>query len=441
MAVFTLCFCGTACFPTEGQEGGVNPGLYGPQGYVPVRVFNDITESADQGKLVIPGPGLPWGNDWRSLYVPNTISTNATLDGMNGSSMWDLAGHGVCFVVGVPSTGRGDAKTNLNEDEKALIKKISTVSGADVNPGTLRKPTTNKPYQFSLGSLLVLRDMVLPNRPGRNGKITTINMIGHSRGAVAAIMATHELYYLFPDAEVNVFAIDPVPGSGTLKKEMVSLAPNVKNYVGAYAVDEASNCFNAVAPWFTHNGIPIDPLAVTQQTTDRIKPPNYHLIWSRGRHGTIAGNKTSTGGDDPSKAHQGAALVGKLVGTLARACMKRWGSDVSVDLLKTRQKLAGWQGAIGDNTAMFNGLRNHYYPTQGSLTNWNERGITSADGSNPNAWHYLEDSIGIEPLVPRVSRVPDMLRSSREKPGKVLWQSITDLPESVFLTGKWQGDT
>lgn len=440
MAVFTLCFSGTACFTDEGQEGGTNPGLYGAQGYIPVRVYNDITASADQGKGVIPGPGEPWGNAWRTLYVPHTVSTNATLDGANGSSMWDLAGHGACFVVGIPSTGRGDAKTKLNKAEKALVKKISTMSGADVNPGTERKPPSCKPYQFSFGSLEVLRDAVYPNRAGRNGKITTINMIGHSRGGVAAIMASHELYYLFPDAQVNIFAIDPVPGSGSLNKEMVALAPNVKNYVGVYAADEASNCFNAVAPWFLLNSTSTDPLAVTAQANERISPPNYHLIWTRGRHGTIAGNHTSDGKDDAGKRHQGAALVGKLVGTLARACLKRWGSDVTVDHAHTREKLAGWQGAIGGNTALFNAMRGFYYPTQGSLTNWNERGITSASGSNPNAWHYLEDSIGIDPLVPRVSRVPDILRSSREQPGKVKWQSIVDLPESVFLTGKWQGD-
>lgn len=258
-------------------------------------------------------------------------------------------------------------------------------------------------------------------------------------GGVASIMAAHELYYLLPNAEVNIFAIDPVPGPGTLNREMMSLAHNVKNYVGVYAIDETSGGFNGVVPQPLHQGNYIDPLKPTDPDA-RLSLKNYHLIYAPGRHGTVAGNNTSDGKADPGKAADEMAAIGKLIGSLARMCLTHWGSDVAP--LHLTSSVAAAKGLMTVNAAEYRKMRQFtYLPFDAhSPQNWYERGATSSDSEDASDWHYLEDAIGEEPLVERKSSIPDFLRKSRPQPGRVKWQAIHDIPDSVFTTGAWIGD-
>lgn len=462
MSVFTLCFCGTDCWPDEGIEdrngaGGSDPAIYGPAGYIPVKVFADTKASRSQGKVVIPGPGAPWAYYWKSLWVPSTIKTwgGGKRDTMTGESMWDLAGHAAAKVVGVPSMGRGSTPVKGIEQLDELLPlyfRVKNLIGADVRDATSPKPPSNLRYQFSSDLLQLLVDSIQAKRDGGGSKVSTINLIGHSRGGVGAIMCAHELGYLFPEAEVNIFAIDPVPGSGNLSPEMCTLAPCVQNYVGVYAVDETSDFFNGVVPkpYLAQRGAHIDPLKPTDPD-DRIDVPNYHLIFVPGKHGTVAGNATSDGGATASKKSSKMVPIGQLVSWLARACLRRWGTDIAAGGSSPR-KLAELKTAMTTHAADYRGMRKFTYSDMPIIGNhlgshWQERGVTCAE-SGTTAWSYLEDAIGDEPLVSRQDersyfnpgRYWERMQQSRAKPGLVKWQSIQSIPDEVFKDGIWEND-
>jgi hypothetical protein len=444
MATFTLYFCGTECWPDEGivdraASGGSNPSIYGPEaGYIPAKLYHVQDETRDQRKAIMPGPGAPWAAERTQLWVPSTLNTQSAIgtDAYYGESMWDLAGHAAAKVVGIPSMGRGKQRTGDQQLDK-LADRVRNEIGTEVNPPDRDKPPSHDCYHFSadqLEGLLAARQ----SGAGCREKVTTINAIGHSRGGTAAIMVTHELKYMFPGVGVNVFAIDPVPGTGSLSKEMVTLASNVKNYVGVYAIDEISAGFNGIVPWSIHNETPIDPLRRTKDLLRYVTLPNYHLIYAPGRHGTVAGNRTSNGKADARKKDDDMAAVGTLVSRLAIACLRAWGTQVPRPQAQCRD-LAWHKQKMTDAAPKYRKMRSFtYIPGDAhSPQHWRERGVTSSEGNNPNNWEYLEDAIGEAPLVARNTRSPFY---NRPDPGLVRWQAIEKIDDFVFNVGRWHGD-
>lgn len=436
MSTFTVCFCGTDCWPDEGMKDrsaikGSQPLTFGQGGYIPAKIYQDLTVAGQ--KAIVPGPGKPYFQFWRSLWVPCTVlDPFAKGDTAMGHSLWDLAGHGAARVVGVPSIGRKQADLLDLEDPEIvqLINGVRSRIGAELRPDFARKPPSNDRYQWSPECLRLLLGSAHANLP--EGPITKINLIGHSRGGVAAIMCSHELATLFPAAEVNIFAIDPVPGPGNYGTEMTTLGSTVKNYVGVYAVDETSNGFNGVVPRPRNPSDYMDPLERVQSQSQQIKVPNYQLIWSPGRHATVAGNRTSDGKGDPINRSPEVSFIGHLVYLLARACLTRWGSVLgptgnmtSAHDLKIASKT---QKAID----IYRAMREFTYAGTGPIVapHLKERGISSATGNNPTAWDYLEDYIGNAPLVERPT-IRDALHRT-QGPSKVKWLPLQDLPDDAF---------
>ena len=96
---------------------------------------------------------------------------------------------------------------------------------------------------------------------GQHGlAIRTVNMVGHSRGAVTATMLAHMLYREQPDWRVNIFAIDPVPGSSGvgfrtmpgIPGDPAVLPPNVRDYTSILMEHVPSTgkdvCFQPIHP-------------------------------------------------------------------------------------------------------------------------------------------------------------------------------------------------
>lgn len=425
MSTFTVCFCGTDCWTDEGftdrsSSGGAYPALFGQVGYIPVKIYSELTGLC---RAVIPGPGGPYADFIPELKLPSTVLVNALLDTGLGSSMWDLAGHAVASIVGCPITGRAPNIASLAQN-KALMAQIRGLReqiGVDLSPTAVTKPPSNDRYQFNTGWYDMARDIASARL--ESGPINKINLIGHSRGAVGAIMCSHELGYLFPNAEVNIFAIDPVPGAfKKLAPEMMTLGPTVKNYVAVYAVDEISNGFNGVIPWPHLNGNQLDPLAPVSQASQQINVPNYHLIYAPGRHATVAGNMSPLGDASLDNLNPGPSLVGKMVNFLARACLRRWGTSIDA----ATDDLKALKDGIKDHAADYRNMRSRTYDMTGPvLFNEKERGITCSDSINPSEWVYLEDAIGIQPLVQRKG-------NTNGSPGQIRWQAIQDIPDWVF---------
>lgn len=427
-STFTVCFCGTDCWPDESikdrsASGGSKPEIYGPAGYIPVKIYNDLI--ATSRKALVPGPGKPYMKFKDRLWAPYTIpGLLDSTDMLLGLSMWDLAAHAAARVVGVPSLGRKAADlTDIGDAAvRTLYNAVQTQIGAVLGPN--RKPPSHDRLQFGPELLELLLGSSHANQGVTGGPITTINLIGHSRGGVAAIMCSHELAALFPNAAINIFAIDPVPGAGwSLSTEMMTLPTQVKNYVGVYAVDEVSNGFNGVVPRVNFRGSLIDPLLPVADLAHQINVPNYHLIYAPGRHGTVAGNQTPDGTDVVSTDTQAASQVGLLVNYLARACLKRWGT--SIEPLANQGSLASLKSSMTSYASSYRAMRSTTYT--GSIGTERERGVTSSDSLDPSAWGYLEDAIGSAPLVDRGVTI-----RTRPTPGQVKWTRIQDIANLVF---------
>lgn len=75
--------------------------------------------------------------------------------------------------------------------------------------------------------------------------IDTVNIIGWSRGAVTCLKMANKLFEVFEDTiNVNIFAVDPVPGGFTPEiPDTRIIPPNVRNYLAVLALDDDRSNF------------------------------------------------------------------------------------------------------------------------------------------------------------------------------------------------------
>lgn len=400
--VFTVSFCGTACTRDEGEvaRAGSDPAIYAPAtGYIPVRIHKEITGSlqAVSPSITVRGVGV---NDWAGA----TTSEPLVLDG--------------------PLSG-----------DRSLVDYSRPYSGGN---------------QYSLAEQAAGWSMPALALHGANlaalSGASTINLIGHSRGAVEAIMAAWFLYAYGSTAvkntPVNIFAIDPVPGPGDWYSIITQLAPNVARYVGVYAWDMAGlgsdHLLQPVVPrpngrmtggpndvdipsyWYwpwnpwkycAYNSQRQDPLKPSQNR----QPTDYELFACRGRHSTVAGNTTSDGAYDPADASDEVRPVPELVYRMARGYLTDWGvtfpqhsavTDTALTLrrrLNTDHSLFDAMGGGATRTSM---LPDRPYV----------RRITSIMGSNPFNTYFMDNVVGDPPYT-----MAYPVTNQREDAGWVRW--------------------
>ncbi len=71
-----------------------------------------------------------------------------------------------------------------------------------------------------------------------------VNMIGWSRGAVTCTKLAYRLAEIYPDIEVNIFAVDPVAGIGNKSaRDASTLRENVRNYLAILSMHETRGFF------------------------------------------------------------------------------------------------------------------------------------------------------------------------------------------------------
>lgn len=383
-AVFTVCLSGTACTRDEGEvtRPASDRTIYDPlTGYIPVRIHTEISGDlrATTPSVSVRGVGE---NDWAN----DDVSEPLVLDGP------------------------------LLVDE-SLTSYCAKYSGGN------QYSKVDQADGFPLPALA----LHAANLAARSGA-RTINLVGHSRGAVSAIMAAWFLYaYGSPEVRripVNIFAIDPVPGPGRWYSIITQLAPNVARYVGVYAWDMClplDKPFQAVVP--RPNGrmtgeendveIPAYPywpwnrwkhLAYESQKRDPLapghgpQPLDYELFACRGRHGTVAGNATSDGAYDPAKVSDEVKPVPELVYRMARGYLTQWGvtfprASAVVDTglalrrrLNTDHRLFDAMGGGATRTSM---LAGRPYV----------RRVSSIMGPNPYNTYYMDDVVGDPPYT------------------------------------------
>jgi hypothetical protein len=468
VATYTLHFPGTDNWHDQGEKDAVHgsiPDYFDDEaGYIPVRLYHQLKNTGPS--FMMPGPGAPWITYWNSMMIQTTSKVGTGMsDTVFGSSMFDIAGHALSCLVGTPTAGRykNQLKQTLPTPEQNQF--FTQVLGAHFR---MQSKNDNRCWWTSYGLELLQQRLELHgiNRTSTTSiKVDRVNLIGHSRGAIAAIMASHDIAEVFPNAEINIFAIDPVRGSGDLEREMYELPKNVTNYIGVYAIDEVSNFFNGVVPKFWHKGALVDPLKevggnrmVTRGVIQQPKVPriryskktsadgltcgNYRLIYVPGRHGTITGLATFNGDAKPQdlartrgeKRGAGGSVYGaipRLIYRLAGRYFAEWGRPLpSGERKLTNAELLN---TLKSNAPSYRAMRKFTYGGASGRINgsWDERGVLSARSGRD--WKYLEDMIGLYPDPYLVPRLKDRTRYTMLKPlGYMEWESLESLDPVEF---------
>lgn len=403
--VYTVCLSGTACTRDEGEvsRADSNKDIYCARtGYIPVRIHEEIS-----GSLTATTPSIT-----------------------------------------VRGVGENDWASNLNSEPLVLegpLKADSTLlSYSRPYSGGNQYSKSNQLDGWPMPAL-ALHTANLAARSGAR----TINLIGHSRGAVEAIMAAWFLYAYGSDAvrhiPVNIFAIDPVPGPGDWYSILTQLSPNVAAYVGVYAWDmcvmPADLPFQAVVPrpngqmqgkpndvdipsyWYwpwnswkylAYESQKQDPLAPAKDA----QPNNYELYACRGRHSTVAGNATSDGAYDPKDVADAVKPVPELIYRMARAYLSAWGvsfpqlSAVNDTALTLRRQINTDHrlfDAMGGGATRTSSLPNRPYV----------RRVSSIMGSNPLNTYFMDNVVGDPPYT-----MAYPVTSERTDAGWVKWKFL-----------------
>lgn len=196
----------------------------------------------------------------------------------------------------------------------------------------------------------------------RKGQIlpTQVNLVGWSRGGLSCHMLANAMLAdpVLTTIPVNIFAVDPVPGTGNFKSDKVTLGSNVKEYVAFYAKDERSTGFSCVIPE-THN-------------TTRV-----HIYPMSGRHATLVGNASANGDKGPKVAHE----PGMIVRHFAEVCLQRWGVNMDKKLNLDGIQLLELHQSIHRNAAVFSQMRNTVYTV--SENDQGERYVSRASTGMP----------------------------------------------------------
>lgn len=132
-----------------------------------------------------------------------------------------------------------------------------------------------------------------------NQPIDTVNLVGWSRGAVTCLKIANKLFEVFEDTiNVNIFAIDPVPGGYTARtQDMLAIPPNVRNYLAVLALDADGSNFQPtdrtdiklLAPKSEHG---------KAGNSDSLNPqhikPHAHFLPMPGNHSDLVNAKLSS---------------------------------------------------------------------------------------------------------------------------------------------------
>ncbi|WP_166336842.1 Tat pathway signal protein [Sphingobacterium chungjuense] len=410
-SVFTVCFCGTGCTRDEGEisrpESDAN--IYSEKsGYIPVRIHAEISGDIranqsdlrpEYSSLTVRGVGE---NDWA---IPRDWGMQI-----------DLAGP-------------------LNVDPDLIAYSTEYSYG----------------NQYSKLQQIVGLSMSALALHGANNAVASgkrqFNFIGHSRGAVECIMAAWFIYTYGDDdvkkIPINIFAIDPVPGTGEWYGIMTQLPPNVVHYVGIYAWDmnlPSDRPFNALVPrpngfmtgtdnnvTFNDSWWPVNRwkyIADKNQLTDPLlpsqhpQPINYELYACRGRHSTVSGNSTSDSGYNADKVSSHVTASPNLIYKMARAYLTKWGTEF-IQKSAVEENVLSLRKRINTDHREFDLMGGGEIRTSVFAFRPYVRRVSSIYGSNPSNTYYMDDVVGDPPY-----KMAYPVTKDRENAGWVKWKFL-----------------
>lgn len=169
---------------------------------------------------------------------------------------------------------------------------------------------------------------------------TLVNLVGWSRGAISCHMMANAMLKdnALKDIPVNIFAVDPVPGTSNFQEHRIKIGDNVREYVAFYARDERSFGFTCVIPTASND-------------------TRMHIYPMAGRHATLVGNASADGNKGPKELPE----PGQLVRHFAETCLTRWGVDLDKKLDLSEDDISSLLNTIDDGYADYVEMRNTVY--------------------------------------------------------------------------------
>ncbi|MCL9782402.1 hypothetical protein M9194_13290 [Vibrio sp. S4M6] len=190
--------------------------------------------------------------------------------------------------------------------------------------------------------------------------VTTVNLIGWSRGGVSCFEFAN---YLFSDPKtrnlnVNIFACDPVPGGTNQFKNFKNLNANVRQIVCLFAENEQSTGFRARMPTLHRD-------------------TKSYVSFVPGRHATLVGNAHADGGKKGSLAAKGPYL---LTRDFAQKALTGWGTRLrNINPLDQSEMTVIYNTILGNKQVYDKMGATSYIPSYHSLKNayWSGKSRTN----------------------------------------------------------------
>lgn len=325
MASFTVFFCGTGSKSYDFANTNYHAG----------ELISTLARNHKGHEfvdwIIVDGPGsgnLQEAEKW--VPAPWYSALRGTAQGKG----WEEnVAHAIAILIGKTNEGR----SKYTRKEKNILKKSGGVAHKVAGLLWGERTAYHKlhprisPQQLQLKKLEIL---------GQNKVFDTINVIGWSRGAVTchmfanAIAQTHEL----SGCKVNIFACDPVPGTGKFNNHRIKTTGRIGEYVAIYSCDERSRGFTPV-------------LADLPASTRRFRTT------IPGRHATLVGN-ASVDGDNGFNCLFGP---GRVTRHLAESFLERWGTPLKNRLRLSDQTLLSLYDTMLGNEGKFVAMRDESY--------------------------------------------------------------------------------
>ncbi len=444
-ATLTLSFSGTDCWPNHGLvlRPAEEIDTYTPHiGYIPSKLHQQLAGNGDASHS-IPGCGEPYSAYFKTLNIdywykrqlnPKDFDYEPTMSRAPSSMADSLSGHSVNYLAAQAMSLIVGTRVQLLTDDLTVaeLKFAANPLGDQVATKIGLKAVDEQPRLIADSLRLSWRPDDLATL-GENPKSwETVNLIGHSRGGVVAIAVANLIALYLPHIRVNLIGLDPVPGTGDWPENMCTLPVSVlHNYLGIYAVDETSIGFNAVVPALVKaDGSRWDPLSESIEASG-LRPEQYQLIFSRGRHATIPGSRMVDGADfNPAHISATVGSVGELIGYFCQQRLRTWGVS-GATLAPPAGQISSLKQTINSHSDTFFTMRDTTYTATGQVFGLGfskARGISSTAGRNPLAWSYLEEYMppGTTPEQ-GFSDVKSILTTPHAP-----WQALTVLAEQNF---------
>jgi hypothetical protein len=325
MSVFTVFFCGTG----SNKFDTLNNSYW--DGELVSRLASQMANREYADWTIIDGPGSGNLQADDLFTAPGGYGMTGTLFGKG----WEEnVSHAVNMIKGHTTW----ARKTLNQKDYDRLKNAG-VPIADVETqGSWLWRTYN--YGNRKISQQELQEAII--KQFRKGGIIPkqVNLVGWSRGGISCHMLANAMLAdpALKHINVNIFAIDPVPGALNFQKERVKLGVNVKQYVGFYARDERSKGFSCVIP-------------------ETAPGTAMHIYPMAGRHATLVGNAAIDG----ANGRKAVVEPGLIIRHYAEQCLMRWGAPLKGTLNLSSAKIDEYLRAIAKDEKAYVNMRNASY--------------------------------------------------------------------------------